>query len=207
MVFSFRLFRFRLFHDGLICRFSPELSRGDRMKKMFLMLVPVIAAVAIVAAVSAHPQFGPQWKGNATQEGMSPWDHVQGRGPPINITHNETGPCQFFGAGNATQEEKNIALGLAFAFPLAYTFFDAGNMTQEEKDLRVQMLELGEDMMKTEISYLKGKITKDEFDEELKQHSEEMKSLQKEMEQFQPVNTDSFEGGSRGRGRGPRMGW
>jgi hypothetical protein len=160
-----------------------------KMKRIGLLLVPVLAALTMVLVVSGNSQLGPTDANNMM----------------FNFSNCPREPLPHGNKWNVTQE-RFLFLGAALAYP----FFDVSNMTQEEKDLRVQILELKKDMIDKEISYLNGEITKDEFDEELKKHFEETKPLQEQMmEQFQPINMTSGCGGMKGfRGRGHRMmGW
>jgi TolA-binding protein len=85
--------------------------------------------------------------------------------------------------------------GLASAYPL----WNVEDMTQEEKDVRVQVLELQQEMLQNQIAYLKGELTEEQFQEMLQGHFDEMQSLREQLrEHIHLRNPDAM--GCRGRG-------
>ena len=52
----------------------------------------------------------------------------------------------------------------------AYPLLNIEEMTQEQKDLRVQALELRQEMTQDQIANLKGELTQEQFQERLQAH-------------------------------------
>lgn len=71
--------------------------------------------------------------------------------------------------------------GVAAAFPMT----DIDDMTPEEKDLRVQVLELKQEMIQTQIAYLNGELTEEQFRERLQALKEDMEPLREQLMAFQ----------------------
>jgi aconitase A len=91
-----------------------------------------------------------------------------------------------------------LALVAVAGIAAAYPFPDTENMTQEEKDLRVQMLELKQEMIQNQIAYLNGEITQEQFQERLQTHMDEMQQLRGQLRE----NFYNGEGCACGWGRG-----
>ena len=70
--------------------------------------------------------------------------------------------------------------GIAAAYPAANT----EEMTQEEKDLRVQMLELRQEMIQNQIDYLNGELTQEQFQERLQAHLDEAQPLREQLREL-----------------------
>ena len=87
------------------------------------------------------------------------------------------------------------AAGLAAAFPFPST----EDMTQEEKALRVQMLELKQEMLQDQIRYINGEITQEEFQERLQAHMDEMQPLHEQLREMNCNGEGCTCGGGRGR--------
>ena len=74
-----------------------------------------------------------------------------------------------------------MALLAAAGIAAAYPAMDTGDMTQEEKNLRVQMLELRQEMIQDQIAYLNGDLTQEQIQERLQAHLDEMQPLREQI--------------------------
>jgi len=75
-----------------------------------------------------------------------------------------------------------MVVGIASAQP-AWKPANAANMTQEEKDLRIQVLELQQQMLQDRIAYLKGEMTQEQLQESQQAHMETMKTLMEQLKE------------------------
>lgn len=92
--------------------------------------------------------------------------------------------------------------GLSAAYPL----LDPEDMTQDEKGLRVQMLELRQEMTQNQIDYLNGELTQEQFQERLQAHLDEAQPLREQLRELHSSGEGCACGWDRGHGRfGPRM--
>jgi hypothetical protein len=151
------------------------------MKTLGLLALPLLAIIAAAGLASAYPFW----------EMVTPGNRMN---PPGNISQLSHG---------------NMTCGGKFHGDRLPPW-DIQNMTHEEKDMRVQVLELQQEMLQNQIAYLKGELTEEEFQEMLQQHFDEMQSLREQLrEQIQLGNPDDMGHGCGGRGFksfGPRMG-
>ena len=95
--------------------------------------------------------------------------------------------------------------GIAAAFPMG----DIEEMTQEEKDLRIQMLELRQEMTENQIAYLNGELTQEQFQEAMQAHMDEEQPLREQLRELHQDGEGCPCGGGRGMGHmgfGPGMG-
>ena len=70
--------------------------------------------------------------------------------------------------------------GIVAAYP-------AGNiedMTQEEKDLRIQMLELKQEMIRDQIAYLNEELTEEQFQDRMQVRMDEIQPLREGMREL-----------------------
>jgi hypothetical protein len=94
------------------------------------------------------------------------------------------------------------AAGLAAAYPL----FDPEDMTQDEKALRVQMLEMRQEMTGDQIAYLNGELTQEQLQERLQEHMNEMQPLREQLREMAATGDGCACGWGRGHERlGPGM--
>lgn len=91
----------------------------------------------------------------------------------------------------------------------AYPLLNIEEMTQEQKDLRVQALEMKQEMIQNQIAYLKGELTQEQFQERLQAHMDEMQPLREQLrESFGNGEAGAYgcKEGHRGFGRGMMWG-
>ena len=94
--------------------------------------------------------------------------------------------------------------GIAAAFPMG----NIEEMTQEEKDLKVQMLELKQEMTGNRIAYLKGELTDEQFQERFQAHLDEAQPLREQLRELHSNGEGCACGGGMKMGRmgfGPGM--
>jgi hypothetical protein len=92
--------------------------------------------------------------------------------------------------------------GIAAAHPL----MNAEDMTDEERGLRIQMLELRQEMTGSQIAYLNGELTQEQFQERLQAHLDEAQPLREQLREMAANGEGCACGSFRGQGRfGPWM--
>jgi hypothetical protein len=92
-----------------------------------------------------------------------------------------------------------LALLAVAGIAAAQPYWNPENMTQEQKELRIQMLELKQEMIQDQIAYLKGEITQEQFQERSQAHLDEMQPLHEQMKEA----VTEGEGCAHGWGTGP----
>jgi hypothetical protein len=95
------------------------------------------------------------------------------------------------------------SVGIAAAFPLTST----EDMTDQEKALRVQMLEMRQEVIGDQIAYLNGEITQEQLQDTLQTHLEEMQQIRDQLWETagDGEGCPHAWGGMMGRGFGPGM--
>ena len=77
-----------------------------------------------------------------------------------------------------------LALVASIGIAAAYPILNTEDMTSEEKNLRVQALEIRQEMTSDQIAYLNGDITQEQLQERLQTHLEDMQQVRDQLREL-----------------------